>query len=64
MLLISAPVLADLPLTVENLITDKGKIKFELSVTYANTDRKGVCPPVRRSSYWSETPRTGIYPDS
>jgi len=33
---------ADLPLTVENLITDKSKFKLDLSVTYANLDRQGV----------------------
>ncbi len=33
---------ADLPLTVEDLITDKGKIKFDLSLTYANADRQGI----------------------
>ncbi len=33
---------ADLPLTVENLITDKSKFKLDLSVVYANADRQGV----------------------
>lgn len=33
---------ADLPLTVEDLITDKGKIKLDLSIAYANADRHGV----------------------
>lgn len=33
---------ADLPLTVEDLITDKGKVKLDLSVAYANSDRQGV----------------------
>lgn len=33
---------ADLPLTVEDLITDKGKFKLDLSVAYANSDRQGV----------------------
>lgn len=32
----------DLPLTVEDLITDKGKFKLELSFAYANRDRRGV----------------------
>src|SRR6218665_2160833 len=43
-LLASLPHLAwaDLPLTVENLITDKGKIKLDLSLSYANADRQGV----------------------
>jgi hypothetical protein len=33
---------ADLPLTVEDLITDKGKFKLDVSVAYANSDRQGV----------------------
>jgi hypothetical protein len=33
---------ADLPLTVEDLITDKGKIKLDVSLSYANSDRQGV----------------------
>jgi len=33
---------ADLPLTVEDLITDKGKIKVDMSLSYANSDRQGV----------------------
>lgn len=33
---------ADLPLTVEDLITDKGKVKLDVSVAYANSDRQGV----------------------
>lgn len=33
---------ADLPLTVEHLITDKEKIKLDLSVVYANVDRQGI----------------------
>ena len=33
---------ADLPLTVEDLITDKGKIKLDVSLAYANSDRQGV----------------------
>lgn len=32
---------ADLPLTVEDLITDKGKIKLDLSITHANADQTG-----------------------
>jgi hypothetical protein len=38
----SSCVRADLPLTVEDLITDKGKFKLDLSVAYANADRQGV----------------------
>ena len=33
---------ADLPLNVEDLITDKGKVKLDLSLAYANMDRSGV----------------------
>ena len=36
------PARADLPLTVEDLITDKGKFKLDVSVAYANADRQGV----------------------
>lgn len=39
---IALPASADLPLTVEDLITDKGKFKIELSASYANLDRQGV----------------------
>jgi len=37
-----APAFADLPLTIEDLITDKGKVKLDLSFAYANVDRQGV----------------------
>ncbi len=33
---------ADLPLTVEDLITDKGKVKLEMSFSYANSNLQGV----------------------
>lgn len=33
---------ADLPLTIEDLLTDKGKIKLDLSLAYANSDRRSV----------------------
>lgn len=33
---------ADLPLTVENLITDKGKFKLDVTMVYANSDRQGT----------------------
>lgn len=33
---------ADLPLTVEELITDKGKFKVDASLSYANNERQGV----------------------
>lgn len=38
----STAVWADLPLTVEDLITDKGKVKLDVSLAYANSDRQGV----------------------
>jgi hypothetical protein len=34
--------LADLPLSVEGLITDKGKTKFDVSIAYGNADQQGV----------------------
>jgi hypothetical protein len=33
---------ADMPLAIGDLITDKGKIKLDLSLAYANTDRQGI----------------------
>lgn len=33
---------AALPLTVEDLITDKGKIKLDISLSYANSDNQGI----------------------
>ena len=39
---ISTHALAELPLTVEDLITDKGKVKLDLSFAYANVDQKGI----------------------
>lgn len=33
---------ADLPLTIEELITDRGKLKLDLSLSYANADRHGI----------------------
>ncbi|WGZ93175.1 MAG: transporter [Candidatus Thiothrix putei] len=41
-LLFSSPASADLPLTVENLLSDKGKLRLELSASYANSERRGV----------------------
>lgn len=35
------PAWADLPLTVEDLVTDKGKVKLDLSITHANADQTG-----------------------
>lgn len=35
-------VLADLPLTVEDIITDKGKFKIDTSLTYSNKDHSSV----------------------
>lgn len=40
--LLSLPTLADLPLTVEDLITEKGKVKLDVSLSYANRDRQGL----------------------
>lgn len=42
MLLVASQALADLPLTLEDLITDKGKVKLDFSVAYANLDSNGV----------------------
>lgn len=39
---ISASAWANLPLTVEELLTDKGKYKLDASVAYANSDRQGI----------------------
>lgn len=33
---------ADMPLTIEDLITDKGKFKIDLSLSYANSDHQGL----------------------
>ncbi|WP_258398671.1 hypothetical protein [Herbaspirillum rubrisubalbicans] len=33
---------ADLPLTIDDLVTEKGKVKIDVSVAYANSDRQGV----------------------
>ena len=41
-LTISAPAWADLPLTVEDLISDKGKFKLELSGSYSNRNTRQV----------------------
>ncbi|MET1114716.1 MAG: hypothetical protein ABWY08_07130 [Comamonas sp.] len=38
----STAALADLPLTVEDLFTDKGKYKLDVSLSYANSDRHGI----------------------
>ena len=38
----AASVFAELPLTVEDLVTDKGKFKLDLSFAYANVDQTGV----------------------
>ena len=42
MLIASSSVLADLPLTVEDLITEKGKVTLDATVTYANNNRQGI----------------------
>jgi len=41
-LLCSSSAHADLPLTIEDLITDKGRFKLDLSLTYANTEQQGI----------------------
>src|SRR5450830_983922 len=33
---------ADMSLTIEDLITDKGKFKIDLSLSYANSDQQGL----------------------
>ncbi len=38
--IMSTLAIADLPLTVEDLITDKGKLKLDTSLTYSNSDRQ------------------------
>ena len=38
----AASVFAELPLTVEDLVTDKGRFKLDLSFAYANVDQTGV----------------------
>jgi hypothetical protein len=40
--LFAAQTRADLPLTVEDLITDKGQFKLDLSIAYTKSDRQGV----------------------
>jgi len=41
-LAITSNVWADMPLTIEDLITDKGKYKIDLSLSYANNDQQGL----------------------
>lgn len=33
---------ADLPLTVEDIITDAGRFKLDVTLTYANSERQGL----------------------
>jgi len=33
---------ADLPLTIEDLIADKGKVRLNLSLNYTNSERKDI----------------------
>jgi len=42
LLLCACTARADLPLTVEDLITDPGRFKLDLSLTYANAEQHGV----------------------
>lgn len=39
---IASTATADLPLTVEDLITDRGELKLDMALAYANSDRQGV----------------------
>lgn len=41
-LFLSSPVTADLPLTVENLLSDQGKTRFDFSLNYTNGERRGI----------------------
>lgn len=41
-LLLPLPARAELPLTIEDLLSDKGQFKTELGLTYANSERRGV----------------------
>jgi len=40
--LVLSDVYADLPLTIEDLTTDKGSFKLELALTYANVEQTNV----------------------
>jgi len=42
LLCLSPATLADLPLTIEDLITEKERFKLELSLTYANAEQQGI----------------------
>lgn len=46
---------ADLPLQIEDMLSDKGKIRFELSTTYANSERRSVDAPEVISIQTGET---------
>jgi len=46
---------ADLPLQVEDMLSDKGKMRFELSTTYANSERRSVDTPEAISIQTGET---------
>ena len=41
-LLVATPCWADLPLTIEDLLTEKQEFRFELGLNYANSDRNNV----------------------
>lgn len=41
-LIVSTFAVADLPLTVEDLITDKGKLKLDISLSYSNSDSRNL----------------------
>ena len=42
LVLVAGSAHADLPLTIEDLITDKGKVKLDVSLTYANSNRQSI----------------------
>lgn len=42
MLVLASASRAELPLTVEDLITDTGRVKLEATLTYANNERQGI----------------------
>lgn len=42
LVIVSPAVFADLPLTVENLLSEKGSTRLEFSTTYSNSERIGV----------------------
>ncbi|PRC92848.1 hypothetical protein [Solimicrobium silvestre] len=39
---IASPASAELPLTIEDLLTDKGKVTFDATYSYANNNQQGI----------------------